>query len=82
MPNRYADTCYRCGEMCQPGDGVFEKVGASQIRKWSAFGREVKWLVQHHKCAAFFRGTAVHHQYAPATREQLEELKRQKGTKP
>lgn len=64
MPNRYAGTCYRCGEEVPPGAGVFEKTSRSQARKWP--GKIIpKWLTQHHHCAAEFKGTARHYQYAP-----------------
>lgn len=64
MPNRFAGTCYRCGEIVPPGEGVFEKVTRSQLRKWPNVCLP-KWLTQHHKCAAKFRGTSRHYQFAP-----------------
>jgi len=64
MPNKFAGTCYRCGEIVAPGAGVFEKVSASQARKWPLLPRNKKWLTQHHDCAARWRGTNQHHVYA------------------
>lgn len=50
MPNRYAGTCYKCGNLCQPGEGVFEKVGKTSREKWPGLPRSVRWQVQHHEC--------------------------------
>lgn len=64
MPNHFADVCYRCGKLCLPGEGVFEKVGRPQRRKWP--GHQLpNWLTQHHDCAARFRGTSVHYKFNP-----------------
>lgn len=45
MRNRFAGTCYRCGEHVAPGDGHFERL----------IGRG--WRVQHATCAIKYRGT-------------------------
>ena len=42
--NQYAGTCYRCGEMVEPGAGHFER--------WPGHG----WRTQHASCARWFRG--------------------------
>lgn len=43
MRNRFAGTCYRCGQWCAVGDGHFERIGKT-------------WRVQHATCAIEFRG--------------------------
>lgn len=64
MPNRFAGTCYKCGQACPPGAGVFEKVSHTARRKWPALPRSVKWQVQHHECARDYAQDA-HHLYNP-----------------
>jgi hypothetical protein len=44
MRNKYAGTCYRCGEHCAAGDGHFERFGQG-------------FRVQHASCAIEHRGT-------------------------
>lgn len=51
MPNRYGGVCYKCGNWCAPGDGVFEKVSRPQREKWPNLPRSIRWQVQHHDCA-------------------------------
>lgn len=63
MPNRYAGVCYRCGELVQPGEGVFEKMGKRQQQKWGLGYIPKAWLTQHHECAAKWKGTAQHYKY-------------------
>jgi len=48
MRNKYRGTCYRCGEVVEPGEGHFEKDESKR-----------KWLTQHAECAIAFRGTQV-----------------------
>lgn len=73
MPNRFADVCYRCGELCAAGEGVFEKVGRSQAKKWP--GKKLpRWFTQHHDCAVQFRGTSVHYQFNPYPKEDTMKL--------
>lgn len=62
MPNRFAGTCYRCGKIVAPGEGVFERVGHRQKRKFNYQLKE-RWLTQHHECAIEWRGTAHHYLY-------------------
>lgn len=62
MTNKYPGVCYRCGGHVAPGEGVFEKIGSRQIRKWGRFTRN-NWHVQHHECAKRWRGTSQHYQF-------------------
>lgn len=62
MRNEFAGTCYRCGEICEPKQGHFEKVSRAQRKKWGSQVTE-KWLVQHAECAVKYRGTDVHFKY-------------------
>ena len=50
MANRYAGTCYKCGNHCAPGDGVFEKVSKMSRKKWPDMPFGVRWQTQHHEC--------------------------------
>ena len=70
MPNRYAAPCYRCGQIVQPGEGVFEKIGSWQRKKWPTLPYGNKWHCQHHTCAVEWRGTAQHYIYND-TREKV-----------
>lgn len=45
MRNRYAGTCYRCGETVEPGAGHFERY-------------QGRWRTQHANCAIKYRGTS------------------------
>jgi hypothetical protein len=63
MANKYAATCYRCGLEIPPGEGVFEKTGKAQRKKWPGLPLP-KWLAQHHSCAAEWKGTTRHYQWA------------------
>lgn len=65
MSNRFPGVCYRCGKDVPPRSGVFEKVTAAQREKWPGKMAGVKWLIQHHSCAAKYKGTAVHFRFAP-----------------
>lgn len=49
MRNKYAGTCYRCGQTVEPGLGHFER--------WPGHG----WRTQHADCALWFRGRPVVH---------------------
>lgn len=64
MRNRYAGTCYRCGKLCEPGAGHFEKAPGG-------------WRVQHAICAIAHRGTDLGKQGATEAREarQIDFLK-------
>lgn len=44
MRNKFPGTCYRCGKLCEKGQGHFEKVYRG-------------WRVQHADCAIKYRGT-------------------------
>lgn len=68
MPNRYEGVCYKCGLTVKVGAGVFEKVGASQRKKWPSMSRSDKWLTQHHECVRAYPAT-THYLYNPATPE-------------
>ena len=46
MRNKFAGTCYRCGEICPAGEGHFERTPFSH-----------GWRVQHASCAIKHRGT-------------------------
>ena len=50
MANRYAGTCYKCGNHCPPGAGVFERVSRMSRKKWPDLPRRIKWQAQHHEC--------------------------------
>ena len=64
VTNRFPGICYRCGLAIPPTEGVFEKTGHMQRKKWP--GRNLpKWLTQHHECAVQYRGTTVHYIFAP-----------------
>lgn len=67
MPNRYAATCYRCGKTIPPGEGVLERTGFSQRKKWGV--PLPKYLVQHHDCATKYRGTTIHYRFNPDNKE-------------
>ena len=60
MPNKYAGTCYRCGETVEAGMGVFEKVSKVQADKWPNSQLKERWLIQHHNCAKQWKHTAQH----------------------
>lgn len=51
MPNKYPGTCYKCGNYCAPGEGVFEKVSKAARSKWPGLPYSIRWQVQHHECA-------------------------------
>ena len=66
MRNQYPGTCYRCGEEVPAGAGHFERRTAQNAAKWP--GKPLpQWLLQHASCAVRYRGTNVHHAYAPDT---------------
>ena len=46
MRNRYAGTCYRCGQRVEPGEGHFERHSRG-------------WRTQHAECAIAYRGTTT-----------------------
>jgi hypothetical protein len=46
MRNKYAGTCYRCGETVAPGKGHFER-------------HQGGWRTQHANCAVLYRGTVL-----------------------
>jgi hypothetical protein len=46
MRNKYAQSCYRCGDMVAPGAGHFERIANG----WG------KWRTQHADCAIRWRG--------------------------
>jgi len=83
MPNTFQGTCYRCGKIVFPGCGTLERTGKHLHKKWPQMKDMPKWLMQHHDCAVFYRGTDQHYLYAPNAvsaeqkkRQQLElELK-------
>lgn len=60
MANRYGGTCYKCGNHCAPGDGVFEKVSRFAREKWPDMPRNIRWQVQHHECVRDYDRTAHH----------------------
>ena len=80
MRNSYPGTCFRCGGHVPAGKGHFERRTRAACLKWP--GKPLpKWLTQHADCAIEFRGTNVHHRFAPAvlddlTRDQRRTLKR------
>lgn len=51
MRNKYAASCYRCGETVDPGAGHFERVAISPAHS--------RWRTQHADCAIAYRGTDV-----------------------
>lgn len=57
MPNRYAATCYKCGNEVAAGAGVFERIGRAQRLKWPNL-RGTVWHVQHHECVNDYPRTA------------------------
>ena len=67
MPNRHSGICYRCGKEVAAGEGVFEKTGRPQMKKWPNQFLP-KWLLQHHECAIIHGGTSTHYQYNPLTK--------------
>lgn len=60
MPNRHAEVCYKCGNMCEPGQGVFEKIGKAQRKKWPGLPYGKRWHVQHHECVRDYPMNAHH----------------------
>lgn len=68
MANKHASICYRCGLRVDAGAGVFEKVSASQARKWPGYELP-RWLTQHHECASKWRGTAQHYRFNDMRKE-------------
>lgn len=64
MPNRYPGTCYKCGQHCPAGSGVFEKVNRDARRKWPDLPFSVKWQTQHHECVRDYARDA-HYIYNP-----------------
>jgi hypothetical protein len=65
MSNKYGGTCYKCGEHCEPGAGVFERVSHVQRKKWPALPRTAKWLTQHHDCVRGYPSD-THFEYNPS----------------
>lgn len=49
MRNKYAGTCYRCGQKVDVGEGHFERYDKGFARKG--------WRTQHASCAIKYRGT-------------------------
>lgn len=69
-PNQYADTCYRCGERVEAGQGVFEYERSPGVR-WPEGRFQRDWpLVEHHECRAKYAGTDVHYRYNPEARHE------------
>ena len=64
MSNRYPGICYKCGNHCAPGEGVFEKVNRDARRKWPLMPYSIRWQVQHHECVRDYPREA-HHKYNP-----------------
>ena len=64
MPNRFPGTCYKCGNHCAAGEGVFEKVSAVSRRKWPDMPNSLRWQVQHHECVRDYSQVA-HYLYNP-----------------
>ena len=64
MGNRYAGICYKCGNPCPPGAGVFEKVSRVARAKWPGLPSSLKWQTQHHECARDYPRDA-HYLYNP-----------------
>ena len=64
MPNRYSGTCYKCGQHCPAGSGVFEKVSRMARKKWPEMPYSIKWQVQHHECVRDYAQDA-HHIFNP-----------------
>lgn len=64
MANRYEGTCYKCGNICPPGAGVFEKVTLSARKKWPGIPPQLRWQTQHHECVRDYAREA-HHIYNP-----------------
>lgn len=50
MSNRYPGICYKCGNHCPAGAGVFEKVSRMARKKWPGLPFGIKWQTQHHEC--------------------------------
>ena len=67
MPNRYDGTCYKCGNLCKAGEGVFEKVSKSARNKWPDLPYGIKWQTQHHECARDYAQNAhyIHNPQPP-----------------
>lgn len=70
MPNKFKGTCYRCGEVVEPGLGAYEKVTRVQRDKWPQMPADKKWLTQHHDCARQWRGTSQHYQFHDLRKEK------------
>lgn len=64
MPNKYPGICYKCGQHCPAGSGVFEKVNRDARKKWPGIPFSVKWQTQHHECVRDYARDA-HHIYNP-----------------
>ncbi len=62
--NKYAATCYRCGERCEVGEGLVSYPKWDHREAWSR-RTEGMVLVEHKGCAEKFAGTFVHYIYQP-----------------
>ena len=64
MPNRFPGICYKCGNLCPAGAGVFEKVSKTARAKWPTLSHNIRWQIQHHECVRDYPREA-HYQHNP-----------------
>lgn len=67
MANKHPGTCYKCGNHCAAGAGVFERVSKMSRKKWPKLSSSIRWQIQHHECVRDFDRDAHHiHNPKPA----------------
>lgn len=60
MPNKFQGICYKCGNVVEPGAGVFERVSKTTRKKWPNLPHGTRWQTQHHECVRDYASDAHH----------------------